>query len=159
MNANTGQDDQENKGLSPEAWSTNTERRMVPTDFGDIAVRVGGDEHKPAMVFWPSLLLDASMWAYQFRHFASDYHIVLVDPPGICKSAPLRRVISVDQSVTCLIQILDFLQIERCIVVGNSWGSLIAAVLAAKFPQRLLAAVITNGTAAPATPEIKAQMT
>ena len=111
------------------------------------------------MVFWPSLLLDASMWSYQFEHCAPDNRVVLVDPPGIGKSAPLRRPITVEQSSECLEEILDGLGIQACILVGSSWGSLIAEMFAARHPERLAAAVITNGTASPPTPEITTQMT
>lgn len=144
---------------TPEGWLASTKKQIVETDFGKVVVRIGGNEHKPFMVFWPSLLLDASMWAYQFEHFAPDYRIVLIDPPGIGESAPLRQVIGVDQSVACLIEILDALHIDQCIMVGNSWGALVAAALAANYPRRLLAAVVINGTAAPPTPQIKVQMT
>jgi 3-oxoadipate enol-lactonase len=144
---------------APGSWVTDTRKLIISTDFGELVVRVGGNEQKPAMVFWPSLILDASMWSYQFEHYAPNYRIVLIDPPGVGESAPLRRPITVDESVACLRQILDALHIERSIVVGNSWGSLTAAVFAADYPSRLLAAVLTNGTASPPTPQILAQMT
>ena len=143
----------------PDGWFTETSEQLVSTDFGQIVVRVGGNEQKPAMVFWPSLSLDGSMWSYQFEHYAPDYRIVLIDPPGIGHSAPLRRPITVDESATCLRQILDALHIETCIVVGNSWGSLTAAVFAADHPKRVLGAILTNGTADPATPEIVTKLT
>lgn len=145
--------------VTPEGWRSATEEQLVTTDFGQLLVRVGGNVRRPAMVFWPSLLLDGSMWSYQFEHYAPNYKVVLVDPPGIGKSAPLRRVISVEESATCLRQVLDALHIEKSIVVGSSWGSLAAGALAAREPSRLLAAVLTNGTAAPPTPEITGQMT
>ncbi len=132
---------------------------MVQTDFGALAVRLGGNDQKPAMVFWPSLMLDASMWHHQVAHYAPDYRIILIDPPGIGASAPLRRPISVADSVTCLRQILDALAIRTSIVIGSSWGALVAACFAADHPERLQAAIVTNGTAAPPTPEVTAQMT
>jgi 3-oxoadipate enol-lactonase len=144
---------------APDGWSKKTQKQTVPTDCGQLIVRVGGNPKRPAMVFWPSLLLDGSMWAYQFERIAPNYRVVLIDPPGIGDSAPLRRPITVDESVNCLRQILDRLQIETCTLVGKSWGSLTAAAFAADYPERLLAGVLTNGTAAPPTPEILAQMT
>jgi 3-oxoadipate enol-lactonase len=143
----------------PEAWLAAMPRRTVGTKFGDIVVRTGGNESKPVMVFWPSLLLDSSMWSHQVEHFAPDYRIVTIDPPGIGESAPLRQAMTVGDSAACFRQILDSLGIEACIAVGNSWGSLAAAVVAADHPERLDAAILTNGTAAPPTPEILAQMT
>lgn len=140
-------------------WKTQTQERKVPTGFGQVSIRVGGNENGPAMVFWPSLMLDASMWSYQFDHFAPDYRIVLINPPGIGASDALRRPISVEESVACLKDILDALGIERCIVVGNSWGSFVAGVAAAAHPDRVRAAIITNGTASASTPEMIEQMT
>jgi 3-oxoadipate enol-lactonase len=142
----------------PEAWLTAMPRRTVRTEYGDIVVRIADGAGKPFMVFWPSLLLDSSMWSRQVEHYAPDYRIVLIDPPGIGESAPLRRPITVADSATCFRQILDSLGIETCIAVGNGWGSLTAAVFAADHPERLDAAILTNGTAAAPTPEILAQM-
>jgi 3-oxoadipate enol-lactonase len=142
-----------------DGWLMATSKQSVRTDFGEIVVRLGGNQQKPAMVFWPSLVLDSSMWSRQFEHYAPNYRIVLIDPPGIGESTPLRRPISVGDSVTCLRQILDALGIEACIIVGNSWGSLTAAVFAADHPDQLLGAILTNGTAAPPTPELLGQMT
>jgi 3-oxoadipate enol-lactonase len=146
-------------GTAPDGWLTATRKQKISTDFGELIVRIGGSEPKPVMVFWPSLLLDASMWSYQVEHYAPNYRIVLIDPPGIGESAALRGPINVEESAACLRQILDALRIETCIIVGNSWGSLTAAAFAANFPKRVSAAILTNGTAAPPTSEITAQMT
>lgn len=140
-------------------WKTETRKRAVLTEFGEISVCTGGNEKGRVMVFWPSLMLDASMWSYQFDHFAPDYRIVLINPPGIGESEALRRPISVEESVECLKEILDALRIEQCVVVGNSWGSLVAGVMAAHHPDRVLAAIITNGTASASPPELIEQMT
>jgi 3-oxoadipate enol-lactonase len=142
----------------PDDWMNATSRKIIPTDFGEIVVRIGGNEQGPVMIFWPSLLLDASMWSHQFEHYAPNYRIILINPPGFGGSAPLRHPITVAESASCLRQILDALQIEACCVVGNSWGSLTAAAFAADHPKRVLAAIITNGTAAPPTREVAEQM-
>jgi pimeloyl-ACP methyl ester carboxylesterase len=61
----------------------------VPTVLGRIRIRVGGDG--PVIVFWPSLLMDGTMWAAQAEHFAATHRVVLVDPPGHGGSEPLTR--------------------------------------------------------------------
>ena len=48
----------------PDGWFTETSEQLVSTDFGQIVVRVGGNEQKPAMVFCPTVSLDGSMWSY-----------------------------------------------------------------------------------------------
>jgi hypothetical protein len=72
----------------PDGWFTATNEQLVSTDFGQIAVRVGGNEQKPVMVFWPSLALDGSMWSYQFEHYAPNYGSFSSTPPGL--AIPLR---------------------------------------------------------------------
>ena len=144
---------------APMGWQRETEEVLVPTSFGDVSVLIGGKEQGATIVFWPSLLLDASMWSHQFEHYARDYRIALINPPGIGNSEPLRRPITVEESAECMAEILDGLKIEKCILIGSSWGSLVAEVFAARHPERLMAAVITNGTASPPTPEINTQMT
>ncbi len=139
-------------------WTNSTKQHMVPTQFGNVCVRTGGNAHGPVMVFWPSLLMDSSMWSHQLRHYAPNYTIVLLDPPGIGQSDALRRTIDVEQSAACLCEILDSLNVKTCILVGSSWGSLVALVFAARNADRLTAAIITNGTAAPPTPEVTARM-
>jgi 3-oxoadipate enol-lactonase len=77
----------------PDGWFTATSEQLVSTDFGQIVVRVGGNEQKPAMVFWPSLGLDGSMWSYQFEHYAPNYRIILIDPP---RDRPFRSATTDD---------------------------------------------------------------
>jgi pimeloyl-ACP methyl ester carboxylesterase len=59
----------------------------VPTVLGRIRIRVGGEG--PVIVFWPSLLMDGTMWNAQAEHFAATHRVVLVDPPGHGGSEPL----------------------------------------------------------------------
>jgi pimeloyl-ACP methyl ester carboxylesterase len=54
--------------------------RDIPTVLGRLRIQVGGGG--PAMIFWPSLLMDGSMWSAQAAHFESDHQVVVVDPPG-----------------------------------------------------------------------------
>src|SRR5262249_13658171 len=79
--------------------------------------------------------------------------------PGIGGSAPLRRVVGVQEAATCLRQNLDAGHNEKAIVLGSSWGALTSPALAPSDPAPLLAAGPTNGNAAAPTPEIIAQMT
>ncbi len=55
--------------------------------------------------------------------------------------------------------VLDGLNVAKCILVGSSWGSPVAVAFAAHYSDRLIAAVVTNGTATPPSPEVTAQMT
>jgi len=121
--------------------------KRIKTSVGWINVRVGGNEGGPAMVFWPSLMMEGSMWSYQYEHYASEYRVVLIDSPGVGASDPLRKPVYLEDSAEIVIAILDALGIDRCIFGGNSWGAMLAAVLPAWYPERLIASMSINGTA------------
>ena len=122
--------------------------RHVQTRLGRIRIRVGGEG--PALLFWPSLLMDGSMWLAQAAYFMSRYRVVLVDPPGHGDSDPLERPFTLAECADCVTQILDELKIERVHFIGNSWGGMLGGTFAAHYPERIGSAVLMNATASPA---------
>lgn len=129
------------------AWLHDVTEQLIPTALGDINVRVGGRPDGPAMVCWPSLMMDGTMWQYQYEHFAPTHRLVLIDSPGHGKSEALRRIIDLRECSDALVEILDALGIERCVLVGNSWGGMLAGVFPAYHPRRTIAAIGINCTA------------
>jgi 3-oxoadipate enol-lactonase len=130
------------------------QQKRIKTVFGYVNVTIGGKESGPAMVLWPSAMMQGSLLSYQYQHFAPRYRIVLVDPPGVGKSDPLRKQITIEDSAEVLINILDALSIEKCIFGGNSWGAMLAVVFPAWHPERVIAVIAMNTTAsAPDTAE------
>ncbi len=136
-----------------EPWLRSLCQQRVATSLGTVNVWLGGRPDGPAMVFWPSLLVDSSMWRYQYEHFAPTYRVVLIDPPGAGRSDVLHRVFDLAECCDCLISILDALAIARCHLVGTSWGALVASVFTALHPERLQSAVLINGSATPPSAE------
>ncbi|WSQ15869.1 alpha/beta hydrolase [Streptomyces sp. NBC_01231] len=112
-----------------------------------INVRVGGRCDGPAMVCWPSLMMDGTMWQYQYEYFAPTHRVVLIDSPGHGRSDALRKIIDLKDCSAALVEILDALDIDKCVLVGNSWGGMLAGVFPAYYPQRTAAAVGINCTA------------
>ncbi|HEU5109401.1 MAG TPA: alpha/beta hydrolase [Micromonosporaceae bacterium] len=124
--------------------------RRISTSLGEIAVDVREGGPGPAVVMWPSLLMDHTLWAAQTEHFAGRFPTVAVDPPGHGRSSPLTRTFTFDECADVLVEILDALGIERAHVLGNSWGAMIGGTFAARHPERVGCAVLMNGTATPA---------
>jgi 3-oxoadipate enol-lactonase len=122
---------------------------VIDTALGRLRVQVG-DDCGPAMLLWPSLLMTGDMWAAQVRHFGNRYRVIVVDPPGHGGSAALSATFTFDQCAQCIVDILDALGVSRAHVVGNSWGGMIGATVAARHPNRVLSAVLMNCTASPA---------
>jgi 3-oxoadipate enol-lactonase len=124
------------------------EDKDVPTVLGRLRVRVGGTG--PAMIFWPSLLMDGSLWSAQVAHFLPDHQVVVVDPPGHGASEPLSRLFTFDECARCVVGIMDDLGLDTAHFVGNSWGGMIGGTFAATYPDRVTSAVLMNCTASPA---------
>jgi len=125
------------------------ESRHLPTCLGRIRVRLAG--RGPAMMFWPSLLMDGSMWSEVALHFADRYRAVLVDSPGHGESEHLTRRFTYDECALCIVQLLDGLDVPKVIFVGNSWGGMIGGTFAARYPERVRASVLMNATASAAS--------
>jgi 3-oxoadipate enol-lactonase len=120
-------------------------KQRIATLLGEINVHVVGNG--PAMVCWPSLLMTGLMWRGQVNHFVSSHKMVLIDSPGHGESDPLNRYFTLEECALCLSQILDQLEIEDCVLLGNSWGGMMGGVFAALYPSRTRAAVLMNCTA------------
>jgi 3-oxoadipate enol-lactonase len=95
-------------------------------------------------------MMTGQMWRGQVDHFASSHKMVLIDSPGHGESDPLNRFFTLEECALCLSQILDQLQIEDCVLAGNSWGGMMGGVFAALYPRRTRAAVLMNCTASEA---------
>lgn len=121
----------------------------VPTVLGRIRVRTDGEG--PAMLMWPSLLMDGSLWSAQATHFRDRFTVVLVDPPGHGDSEALTSTFTFEECATAITQILDHLDITRAHVLGNSWGGMIGGTFAALHPDRVGVAVLMNATASTAS--------
>lgn len=121
--------------------------KLIPTSLGLVNVHVGSRSDGPAIVFWPSLMMDGTMWQYQYEHFAPTHRVVLIDSPGHGKSDALRKIIDLKDCSDAVVEILDALEIDKCILVGNSWGGMLAGVFPAYHPQRTAAAIGINCTA------------
>ncbi|WP_405061759.1 alpha/beta hydrolase [Kribbella sp. NBC_01505] len=126
---------------------TGVQDRYVETVLGRIRVRVGGSGE--AMLFWPSLLMDGTLWAAQAAHFADRYQVLLVDPPGHGGSSDLAGPFTFEQCADVILAIIDDLGIEKVHVIGNSWGGMIGGTFAALHPDRIGLAVLMNATASP----------
>jgi 3-oxoadipate enol-lactonase len=126
----------------------------VETVLGEVAAAVrergSGSGQVPAVVMWPSLLLEHTLWTAQAEHFAARFTTVAIDPPGHGRSAPLTRTFTFDECADTVREILDALGVERAHLLGNSWGAMIGGTFAARYPGRTGCAILMNGTASQA---------
>src|SRR5262245_27168961 len=87
-------------------------------------------------------IANSQMWDDQFQLFASRYRVVRFDMRGFGKSAPVAGEFYLYQDLKSL---LDFLKIERAILMGCSKGGGTVVDFALAYPQQA-AALITVGS-------------
>lgn len=60
--------------------------------------------------------MDGTMWRYQYEYFARTHRMYLIDSPGHGKSDPLRKIIDLRDCAGALVEILDALGINKCVL-------------------------------------------
>jgi pimeloyl-ACP methyl ester carboxylesterase len=115
------------------------------------------------MHFWrggtgPGLLLlhaawgDAEMsWRSVWKQLSRTFMVIAPDLPGFGQSSGLPRP-SLSAMAQLLRQLLDVLNVDRVIAVGNSFGASVAIQFAADFPNTASQLVLVNGGYMPSVP-------
>ena len=127
--------------------------KKVSTCVGALAVRdTGPAEHRSrTIVLWPSILADYRIYRHQIEVWHDRHRIIAIDGPGHGDSGRSPGAFSMHDCGQALGEVLDSLTVsEPVVVVGTSWGGLVAGEFALSHPRRTLAVVMLN------TPIIKA---
>ena len=133
----------------------------IPTILGALYVDDQGNGGEPVALLWPSLFTDHSMWRYQITPLrAAGWRTLALDPPGHGRSKGLERGFTMDECAEAALQVLDALNVHMPVVVlGTSWGGMIAPRIALRAPDRVRGMVLFNTTAESATPFDRAKNT
>ena len=107
------------------------------------AARRKGD---PAIVLLHGLLFDGGMWRGQIEALSSLGRVVVFDGPGHGKSEPAPRFMLEDHA-DALLDAFGELGIERAVVVGLSWGGMVAMRLALQHPAKVRGLAILDASA------------
>lgn len=92
---------------------------------------------------------DSRMWDEQFEQFAAHYRVIRFDYRGFGRSAMPAGTFCNYEDVAAL---LDYLSAAQAIVVGISFGGLIAIDLALAYPERVLKLVLAAPSVSGAKP-------
>jgi 3-oxoadipate enol-lactonase len=111
------------------------EERGVPRRSGDTAI-----------VLLHSLLFDGGMWRNQIEPLGAVGRVVVLDGPWHGKSE-VPPPFSLEDNAEALVDAFGELEIDRSVVVGLSWGAMIAMRLALQHPQRVRALALLDTSA------------
>jgi 3-oxoadipate enol-lactonase len=121
--------------------------RLVPTAVGRLAVHDTGPVAgaREVIVMWPSILADHRMYRAQIEAWRSRYRILAIDGPGHGASGPAPGPFPMVRCAQALTEVLDGLRIAQpVIMIGTSWGGLVAGEFALAQPQRVSAVAMLN---------------
>ena len=106
------------------------------------------DASRPTAVFIHGVLNDHSVWILQSRYLANHgWNVLAVDLPGHCKSAG-DPAPSVESAAAFVLSLLDAAGVDKAVLIGHSFGSLVALEVAASAPARV-GQLVMVGTAFP----------
>ena len=101
----------------------------------------------PAVVLLHPEPGDASTFAAVLPQLSNEYRVLAPDLRGHGKSAKPRGDYSVPTQAAYVARLLDATAVDRAVLVGNSYGAIVALQIAADAPERVRALVL-SGTCA-----------
>jgi 3-oxoadipate enol-lactonase len=121
--------------------------RMVQTHIGNLAVRDTGPSDAPGetIVLWPSILADHRIYRRQLEAWSGRHRLITIDGPGHGESGPAPGPFSMMDCGHAMGEALDELAISQpVVIVGTSWGGLVAGEYALARPENVRALVMLN---------------
>lgn len=109
-------------------------------------------DDKPALVLAHSFLCDGGMWRGILPSLEPLGRLVVLDSPGHGKSA-VPPPFTLEENALALADALEALALRRVIVVGLSWGGMLAMRLALARPDTVAGLALLNTSARPDTLE------
>jgi 3-oxoadipate enol-lactonase len=101
---------------------------------------------RPTMVLLHGLFFDGRMWEDQVPALAALGRVVVFDGPGHGRS-DVPPSFTLEDHADALAEAFDALAIGRAIVIGLSWGAMVALRLALAHPARVRALAVLGGSA------------
>lgn len=107
---------------------------------------LGGPEGRPLVVFTHGACVDHHSFDPHLLAAAQKYRVMAWDVRGHGKSQPMGEPFSLPLAAEDLLAILDHLAVKKALFVGHSNGTYITQELAFRYPERVQALVIADGT-------------
>jgi 3-oxoadipate enol-lactonase len=123
--------------------------KTISTTLGPIAYDDQGQPDQPTALLWPGLFSDHTMWDRQVAALrAAGWRTLALDPPGHGSSPGPRRVFTMNECTDVAVQLIEVVpRGVPVVILGTSWGGMIAPRVAYRLHDRLSGIVLFNTTA------------
>lgn len=123
--------------------STEVTRRFEGKGFS-LAYRDSGPKEAPTLVFVHAMSFDQDIWRDVLSRLPDGLRIVSYDQRGHGESGVPELPYALDDYADDAIQLLDYLEIQDCYLVGISFGGLVAQRVAVLRPDLVKRLVLSN---------------
>lgn len=116
-------------------WTAVYKERYIETSYGNTFILEAGDENNPAVFLFHGSCTNSAMWFEDIKILMEQYHVFSVDilgEPG--KSAENRLDVNSDDYAHWIKELMDKLDIQQAVFIGNSYGAWMALKFAINYP-------------------------
>ena len=119
---------------------------LVTRDGVNLAYEIYGDAPDTMLFLPPWSIVHSRIYKAQFPYFSERFRCITYDGRGNGKSDRPDDVAaySLDNYLADALAVMDALDVEQAILVGLSFGGLLASILAAHHPERVRAAILAG---------------
>ena len=119
---------------------------LVTRDGVNLAYEIYGDAPDTMLFIPPWSIVHSRIYKAQLPYFSERFRCITYDGRGNGKSDRPGDVAaySLDNYLADALAVMDALDVERAILVGLSFGGLLASILAAHHPERVRAAILAG---------------
>ena len=119
---------------------------QVSRDGVNLAYEIYGDAPDTMLFIPPWSIVHSRIYKAQLPYFSERFRCITYDGRGNGKSDRPGDVAaySLDNYLADALAVMDTLDVERAILVGLSFGGLLASILAAHHPERVRAAILAG---------------
>lgn len=93
------------------------------------------------------------------RFFSKTHRVITIDLLGHGESDPLGYVHEMEENANVVNEVLEFLKIEKAIILGHSMGGYVGLAFAELYPQKIQKLVLQNSTSREDSSEKKTNRT
>jgi pimeloyl-ACP methyl ester carboxylesterase len=120
----------------PELAQVAVASSIYPGQRGQVEYRAAGEDSNPVVLMLHGLGSSSAGYRGQFAGLSRDFHVIAWNAPGFGASSPIAgHDASIDDYADALEAFLRALRVQRvAVLVGSSWGSVVAPAFAKKYP-------------------------
>jgi len=122
--------------------SSGLRKQQVMLDIGSASIRVMSSGRGAPVLLVHGLAGSSAWWVRNFDVLSRNHAVYLVDLPGFGSMRKHAKQFSVAGSAHWLAEVLSALNLHQATLVGHSMGGLIAAMFAARYPERVTKLVL-----------------